>query len=119
MHYYVGALSPAVSWKHTKVVEPPDGPKIIAATFVDNQRVLVAARSGRGNVLRVWQIGSRAKREAARGEPRITGNMTSLVADRSGLHVLAVVDGRLLWWNHGETAVHKVADQIAATWLGG
>ena len=50
------------------VVELPDGPKIASATFVDNQHVLVAARSGRRTVLRVWQIGSRVKRDAPRGE---------------------------------------------------
>ena len=116
-HYYVGALYPAVPSKRTKVVKLADSRKVIFATFIDNQRVLIATTKRGRREMRVWSIAARGTRPSI-GGPR-AGHMTSLVADHSGLHILAVVDGRLMWWNRGDATVHVVADHIAAAaWLG-
>lgn len=117
--YYVGALWPAVPSKRTKIVPLPDGAKVTAATFIDDHRVMLAEAVGRGTQLRTWRFDRRSRKHPSFGVSPLPRDVTSLVADHSGLHILALADGKLYCWDRGDSAFRTLADQIAAAaWLG-
>ncbi len=119
MHYYVGSLWPAVPSRRTKVREIPHARHVVAAAFLDDHRVLLAGAGSRRTDLRTWRIGDR-NTPAAAGVSRLGEGVTSLVADRSGRHLLALAGDRLYRFDRdGTGGVRFLAAHVAAAaWLG-
>ena len=105
-HYYVGRLWPAVRQSETKVVELPSGTNVSTMAFVDDDTVAVAvAKTESRTVVYEMPIGQGVKSGAANGRVKwdqqallVTGDgmfeapgpITSLVADPTGRHFLAL-----------------------------
>ncbi len=116
--YYVDRLWPLVPQAETKVIEVPDGPDTAAAAFIDNDTLALAEAVGATTEVRSWRV-IEAGDEATPLLFQVPGRVTSLVADASGRHFLALTQsGDLYRWSQGEGQPTKVAgDVAAATWL--
>jgi WD40-like Beta Propeller Repeat len=119
-HYYVGRVWPVVALEKTKVTALPHGSNVTAAAFVDNETVALAETTTSGQTeVRSWKIATGSEELPSPVIFTVTGKVTSLVADRSGRHFLAVTDAGVLYrWSQGDDQPTRVAENVAtAAWL--
>jgi hypothetical protein len=118
--YYVGRVWPVVPLEKTKVTALPYGRGITAAAFVDDETVALAevTSSGRTEV-RAWTIATGSDELPSPVIFTMAGKVTSLVADRSGQHFLALTDTGVLYrWSQGDDQPTEIAENVAtAAWL--
>jgi hypothetical protein len=117
--YYVGRLWPVVPQAQTQVVELPNDAGISAATFVGDDQVATAEPRGATTAVRRWTVSSGAREIASPMIFEVPGQVTELVADASGQHLLAVTDDHVLYrWSAGDPAPTKLAEGVtAAAWI--
>ncbi|MGZ4688453.1 MAG: hypothetical protein ACXVKA_03370 [Acidimicrobiia bacterium] len=119
-HYYVGRFRTALHQGETAVTALPYGRGITAAAFIDNATVALAetTTSGRTEVRR-WTVDTGSQELPSPVMFEVPARVSSLVADASGQHFLAVTDGGGLYrWSRGDARPTKVAHGVtAAAWV--
>ncbi len=111
-HFYVATLVPV---SHTEVIEIPVGSAVTAGAFMDNDVLAVAEKTNAGSTVRTFDLGNQGTNTLFALPRRIT----SLIADRSGRHFLALLDdGALYRWTTGDPAPTRLAEGVtAAAWI--
>lgn len=122
--YYVGQFRSAVPKSAMDVYEFVAEPNVVAATFVGNDTLAIATNTDRDGMSVVKGFPLRFVVEAGSSVAaptlfEVPGRVTSLVADPSGDHFLAVTDdGALYRWSFGDLAATKLSEGVtAAAWL--
>jgi len=120
--YYFGKLWPLVSpreemFRRIGTVLHETGSDPTAAALIDDNTVAFAQDAAGGSRVREWDVAN----EKFLGEERsfsLPDRITALTADPSGVHFLAVTEGRILYrWSVGDLAPARLAEGVsAAAW---
>ena len=119
-HYYVGRVWPVVVQAQTKVTALPYGREITAAAFIDDENVALAETTTSGGTeVRSWKVDTGSTELPSPVLFEVAGRVTSLAADPSGQHILAVTQtGDLYRWSQGDARPTKLAAGVtAAVWI--